>query len=233
MAPPADYYALLEIERDADAETIKRAFRALAREVHPDVSDAPGAEDRFRELAQAYRVLSAPDARALYDRFGYRGPGNGGGRVVAELVLARPAARRGGRRTIRIPRLEVCAACGGQGATGLCPTCGGSGLEKRASHASFGRLVQFEDCGDCAGTGRLQGALCRECGGGGRVAGERLLEVFVPPDTRDGDSVALDQGERVRVRVRPLVDESRLVRYGAAAALAVAVAFLVYLVFFT
>ena len=55
----------------------------------------------------------------------------------------------------------------------------------------------------------------------------------MPPDTRDGDSVALDQGERVRVRVRPLVDESRLVRCAAAAVLAVAVAFLVYLVFFT
>src|SRR2546429_6226815 len=115
MAPPDDYYALLEIERDADPETIKRAFRALAREVHPDVSDAPGAEDRFRELAQAYRVLSAPDARALYDRFGYRGPGNGGGRVVAELVLARPAAPRGARRTIRIPPLEGRAGFRSQG----------------------------------------------------------------------------------------------------------------------
>jgi len=224
MAPPADYYALLGVERDADAETIKRAFRSRAREVHPDVSDAPGAEDRFRQLAHAYRVLAAPDARALYDRFGDRGRGNGG-RVVAELVLARPAARRGARRTIRIPRLDVCAACGGEGAIGLCPTCGGSRLQKRASHGSFGRLVQFDDCPDCA--------VCSECGGSGRVAGERLLEAVVPPKTRNGDAVALDHGESVRVRVRPLVDESRVVRYGAAAALAVAVAFLVYLAFFS
>src|SRR2546429_7715263 len=132
MAPPADYYTLLGVERDADAQTIKRAFRALAREVHPDVSDAPGAEDRFRELAQAYRVLSAPDARALYDRFGYRGLGNGGGRVVAELVLARPAARRGGRRAIPLPPPPGSAARGGPGAARPSPARRGARAPKRA-----------------------------------------------------------------------------------------------------
>ena len=225
----------------ADAEIIKRAFRALAREVHPDVSDAPGAEDRFRELAQAYRILSTPNARLLYDRFGYRGPGNGGvpgeGRVIAELVVARLQARRGARRAVRIARLETCAACAGRGAAGghaaVCPTCRGSGFLKHTSQASFGRLLQFGDCLDCAGTGRQLASVCRECGGEGRLAVEREREVVVPPGARDGDSVDLGDGESVRLRVRPLVDESRIVRYGAAAALAIAVAFLVFLVFFS
>jgi curved DNA-binding protein CbpA len=78
MARTTDYYALLGVERTADLETIKRAFRAHARALHPDVSDAPAAAERFQELERAYRVLSAPNARLLYDHVGYLGPGNGG-----------------------------------------------------------------------------------------------------------------------------------------------------------
>jgi molecular chaperone DnaJ len=240
MARAADYYALLGVDRNADVETIKRAFRGLAREVHPDVSDEPEAADRFQELARAYQVLTAPTARLLYDHVGYRGPGNGGfdggGRVVGEVVVARPQAKRGGRQTVRVARVETCPVCAGDGPaageTRRCPTCGGSGFGKRAADASFGRLLQFDDCADCAGFGRLLEEFCRECGGEGRLAGERELEVDVPPRARDGDFVALPDGESVRVRVQPLVDEPRLVRYGAAAALAVAVAFLVFLLFF-
>jgi curved DNA-binding protein CbpA len=89
MARAADYYVLLGVERTADLETIKRAFRAHARALHPDVSDAPEAAERFRELERAYRVLSAPSARLLYDRLGYLGHGNGGFEDGASL-RARP-----------------------------------------------------------------------------------------------------------------------------------------------
>jgi curved DNA-binding protein CbpA len=78
MAPATDYYGLLGVERSADPETIKRAFRAHARALHPDVSDAPEAVERFQELERAYRVLSVPNDRLLYDHLGYLGPGNGG-----------------------------------------------------------------------------------------------------------------------------------------------------------
>jgi curved DNA-binding protein CbpA len=89
MAPAANYYALLGVDRTADLETIKRAFRAHARALHPDVSDAPGAAERFQELERAYRVLSAPTARLLYDHVGYLGPGNGGFEAGAS-VRAQP-----------------------------------------------------------------------------------------------------------------------------------------------
>jgi DnaJ-class molecular chaperone len=72
----SDYYEVLGIPRDADEETIRRAFYAAARECHPDVSDSPDAARRFRELAEAYSVLSKPSSRLLYDRYGYRGRGN-------------------------------------------------------------------------------------------------------------------------------------------------------------
>ena len=65
-----DYYDVLGVSRDATQEQIQQAFRTLARKYHPDVNSAPGAEDRFKELNEAYHVLSDPDTRKRYDRFG-------------------------------------------------------------------------------------------------------------------------------------------------------------------
>ncbi|MBE6480370.1 MAG: molecular chaperone DnaJ, partial [Olsenella sp.] len=70
MQPNRDYYEVLGVDRDADARTIKRAFLKKAREVHPDVSDAPDAEERFKEVNEAYSVLSDEQRRSNYDRYG-------------------------------------------------------------------------------------------------------------------------------------------------------------------
>jgi curved DNA-binding protein len=67
-----DYYAALGVPRDADAETIKKAYRKLARQHHPDVSQDAGAEARFKEVAEAYATLKDPEKRAAYDALGRR-----------------------------------------------------------------------------------------------------------------------------------------------------------------
>ncbi len=73
-----DYYELLGVARGVDDAAIKKAYRRLARELHPDVSDVPDAEARFREVSEAYEVLSNAETRQLYDRYGHAGLRSGG-----------------------------------------------------------------------------------------------------------------------------------------------------------
>src|SRR5262245_38621296 len=76
---PRDPYEVLGVPRDADETQIKKAFRRLARELHPDVNrHDPDAEDKFKEAAEAYEILSDSERRATYDRYGHDGLRSGG-----------------------------------------------------------------------------------------------------------------------------------------------------------
>ncbi len=75
----ADFYQILGVSRDADADTLKSAYRKLARQYHPDVNKDPGAEDKFKEIGKAYEALADPETRARYDQFGEAGLGGAAG----------------------------------------------------------------------------------------------------------------------------------------------------------
>src|SRR5246127_1145814 len=76
---PRDPYEVLGVERDASEQQIKKAFRVLARELHPDVNaHDPQAEEKFKEAAEAYEILSDDERRATYDRYGHEGLRSGG-----------------------------------------------------------------------------------------------------------------------------------------------------------
>ncbi|NEP45711.1 MAG: DnaJ domain-containing protein, partial [Okeania sp. SIO2H7] len=75
----SDYYEILGVTRNADKEELKRAYRRLARKYHPDVNKEAGAEDRFKEINRAYEILSDPELKGRYDRFGEAGVAGGAG----------------------------------------------------------------------------------------------------------------------------------------------------------
>ncbi len=79
MAVKRDYYEVLGVSRSVTKEELKKQYRRLAREYHPDINKEAGADERFKELSEAYEVLSNDDKRAAYDRFGHAGVNNGAG----------------------------------------------------------------------------------------------------------------------------------------------------------
>jgi molecular chaperone DnaJ len=245
-----DYYDVLGVAREADAVTVKRAFRASARRFHPDVSTDPDADGKFRELADAYAVLSKPTSRLLYDRFGYRGRGgwsatsfdrwtrprrreSRGGDVV-ELELGFFEAARGGRRRVRYRSRGPCGACAGSGTRGggagsACSACEGRGHVRESDESGAVRLLQLVKCEVCGGSGQLVIDRCPECGGWGTSEAEREAEFTFPSGVEDGTRLTLDSsGPEVVVRVRPH-DDSPFVRGAATVGLLAAIAFVVFL----
>jgi molecular chaperone DnaJ len=248
-----DYYEVLGLPKDADDEAIQRAFHSLARDWHPDVADAPDAEARFRELAEAYGVLSKREARLLYDRYGYRGRGNQG--FDEALWEARPAvatrgenvyvaielrsfeASDGTRQIVSYEAVARCKACMGRGSVGLpdpeCDYCGGTGRKRTLSSLEVAHLLQIEPCPDCVAEA------CSQCGGEGTVTAERRIRLVVPPGVQDGAQLRVggdghDAGAGsipgdlfVSVKVLPPPRDPRLVRYAALVLLIAAVATLV------
>ena len=243
----SDYYELLGLPRTAGEEEIRRAFRARARELHPDVSDEPKAEERFREVTAAYSVLSKPSARFLYDRFGYRGRGHGGfdpggrkaeARVLAEVEIDQIEAERGTRREVRLAADEECAVCAGSGAVAgtdvrPCTTCDASGQIRVSSGVGEGRLLRVVQCHNCDGLGRIFERRCTECHGHGRVQERRVLKVRIPAGVEDGTRLRVmgePEEDHLLVRVKPGPLDSAIVRWTASALLVCAVGLLVYFI---
>jgi molecular chaperone DnaJ len=170
--PTRDYYELLGVARDASRDEIKRAYRALAREHHPDVApDKSKAEHRFKEINEAYEVLSDPRKRAQYDRFGYVGNGASAGAgdfgfgagSFGDIFDMFFGNVRGAAQTRRVgPErgsdlrydVEITLEEAFHGAT---------------KEIAFDRLAQ---CENCRGSGAKPGTMivpCERCGGTGNV----------------------------------------------------------------
>ncbi|HOS80547.1 MAG TPA: molecular chaperone DnaJ [Anaerolineae bacterium] len=170
-----DYYSVLGISRDASQEEIKKAYRQLARTYHPDVNSDPGAEEHFKEINGAYEVLSDPEKRQMYDRFGTVSPsGNGYGDFRDPFDIF----------------AEVFGGLGGFG-FGQGRQSVSRGQDLRVSvditfeEAAFGvektlEVQRAEACDTCNGTGAEPGTRperCPTCNGAGKV--RRTQQTFL------------------------------------------------------
>jgi molecular chaperone DnaJ len=174
----ADFYALLGVSRSASSEEIKRAYRQKARELHPDANpDDAGAGERFRAVARAYEVLSDPDQRARYDRFGEAGVGGAGGGQRTDDVFG------GGLGDLFDAFFGGGGGAGpfGGGRRGPSGPPRGQDMEVVADiafeDAVFGAQIPVtlklpQRCDGCNGTGAGAGTkpvTCSECSGSGQV----------------------------------------------------------------
>ena len=179
MSEKRDYYEVLGIERGADEGTLKRAFRKLAQQFHPDVNRQEDAESKFKEINEAYQVLSDPQKRAVYDRFGHSGLGGAGGfgdfsqgfgdlGSIFEEVFGFGGMGRGNRRAPRRGAdLRV-------------------DIELSFEEAAFGaqqeiEVPRMEDCDYCQGSGAEPGTTpkrCPTCGGSGEVKRRQQSPLF-------------------------------------------------------
>jgi molecular chaperone DnaJ len=231
---PRDYYEVLGVGRDADEAAVKKAFRRLARELHPDVNaHDPEAEEKFKEAAEAYEVLSDPERRQLYDAYGHEGlktggyaPNFGDFGSISDLFSAffgagfesafgggtRGGPVQGGDVAVAVA-IDLAEAAHGHSAEvsydvrARCPTCHGNGAKPG---------TPIETCSRCGGAGQLQAVtrsafgqlvrtvVCDVCGGDGRIPTD-------PCDTCRGEGLVVDQ-HRVKVDIPAGIADGQRIR---------------------
>jgi molecular chaperone DnaJ len=227
-----DPYEVLRLSRDAEPAEVKRAFRRVARELHPDVNrDDPQAEEKFKDVAEAHEILSDPERRAIYDRYGHDGLTSrgyatdfsgfgsfgdifdaffGGGRGFGGAGFGRGAVQ-GGDVAVAVQVSLADAATGRTveveyDAVDRCERCKGNGAE-------FGTPI--ETCERCGGAGQLRAVtqsafgqlvrsqVCDACGGDGRLPRE--------PCSRCGGGGSEARRVELTVDVPPgIADEQRI-----------------------
>jgi molecular chaperone DnaJ len=224
-----DYYELLGVARGASESDIKKAFRGLARELHPDVSAAPDAEERFREVVEAYEVLSKPETRELYDRYGHAGLRSGGFQPghfdfgsLSDLFAAffgddLVGARTQSRGPDLSAEVEIELVDAARGAkrevpfrvATTCAHCSGGGAEPGS---------EITTCPTCSGAGRLQQVsrsvfgefvrtqACPTCGGSGR-------RIETPCTVCDGAGRVVEE-RRIDVDIPPGIHDGQQIRLG-------------------
>ena len=207
----SDYYEVLGVSQSATTEEIKKAYRKLARELHPDINPDSEAQEKFKAVTHAYEVLSDAQQREKYDRGGDQGVGLGdifetffgGGQrgpksraqrgqdALLRVDLDLKEAIFGASKTMTIATAVVCPTCEGSCAqpgtsVQVCDICRGSGSISRQVQSFMGTVVTSQPCGSCRGTGEVIPHPCQKCRAQGRIRENRELSLDIPAGVQDG-----------------------------------------------
>lgn len=215
-----DYYEILGVKKEASSDEIKNAYRTLAKKWHPDKNqNNKEAEEKFKEISEAYEHLSDKDKKAKYDRFGHSS--NGGYRenpfaehfrnakrqvrvgenMTLVLKLTLEEIYNGVKKRYKYKRTESCGGCNGHGGTGThdCKTCGGTGIVIKVMNTPFGYIQQSFPCNACDGVGTTYDVKCDTCSGSGVSEVEETIEIDVPHGVFNGMTFVM-QGKGHAVR---------------------------------
>ena len=209
----ADHYETLGVQRNASSEEIKKAYRKLARELHPDVNPSEQAQEKFKSVTHAYEVLGDEQSRRSYDSGGseagfgfgdifetfFGGGGSRGPRSRAErgqdallrVELTFEEAVFGVEKSIPVDTAVLCETCNGSCAkpgtsAQVCDICRGAGQVQTQVRSLLGSVVTSSPCGSCRGYGHIIPEPCLTCRGQGRVRARRDIELKIPAGVEDG-----------------------------------------------
>jgi len=209
----ADHYETLGVQRNASSDEIKKAYRKLARELHPDVNPSEQAQEKFKSVTHAYEVLADEQSRRNYDSGGseagfgfgdifetfFGGGGSRGPRSRAErgqdallrVELTLEEAVFGVEKSIPVDTAVLCETCNGSCAkpgtsAKVCDICRGAGQVQTQVRSLLGSVITSSPCGSCRGYGHIIPEPCITCRGQGRVRARRDIELKIPAGVEDG-----------------------------------------------
>jgi len=203
----SEYYEFLGIEYGCDQETIRKAYKRLAAQWHPDRN--PEQEENFKKLQKVYEVLNNEEKREIYDKYGEEGLENPyindnnkkekrGRDLTKKIGVELDDLFKGVRKKIRIIKRVICVECNGLGAKdrtqiASCRTCNGSG--HRVQILQQGILIQQVDveCNQCGGSGSIIKNPCTKCNGERTIVGEKEVEIIIDPGMSHGQKIVLHQ----------------------------------------
>jgi DnaJ-class molecular chaperone len=225
-----DYYQVLGVDRSADQKEIKKAYRTLARKYHPDINADASSEERFKEINEAYQVLSDPDKRAKYDRFGsdwdkyQTAPGSADAADFSEWFSQASGAPGGQGVHFEFQGsggsgfsdfFDLLFGSRGQPGQGYDPRVQRRSPQRGADQevnvtltleeAFAGTQRQFElavrePCPECQGSGTNGRGPCRTCSGTGTISRRSKIEVTIPAGVKESSRV------RVKGKGNPGID---------------------------